>query len=109
MAAPVVSLLAEACAAQVEISRDARGALLLRAPQNAVALARRLRDRQAEVLLLFDWTHAALDESAPCVLCGRPALLRDPADRRPCHKVCVDRLLHRAATARGRRGAKEPA
>lgn len=109
MAAPIIALLAEACAAQVEISRDARGALLLRAPQDAVTLGRRLRVREADVLRLFDWTQAVLDDPAPCVLCHRPAMLRDPVERRPCHKVCVDRLLRRAAKPRGRRAAKEAA
>jgi len=38
-------------------------------------------------------TSCALLRNMPSSLCCKPAMLRDPVDRRPIHKVCVDRLL----------------
>jgi hypothetical protein len=35
-----------------------------------------------------DWRSARLGEPLPCVVCGRPALLRHPVTQRPHHKVC---------------------
>lgn len=37
-----------------------------------------------------DWRTARIGEPAPCVVCGRPALLRHPVTGRPHHKVCAD-------------------
>lgn len=93
MATSVTALVAEACAVGVQIGYTADGALTLRAPKIAAPLARALRARETEVLKLFDWTHARVAEAAPCALCHRPAILRDPAESRPCHKVCVDALI----------------
>ena len=40
---------------------------------------------------LLDWRRAAVREPQPCVLCGRPAILRHPENpRTPIHKVCSD-------------------
>ncbi|MGW3144883.1 hypothetical protein ACWDG1_09410 [Streptomyces sp. NPDC001177] len=39
---------------------------------------------------LLDWRHAKVGDLAPCVLCGRPALMRDPDTGRPTHKVCAE-------------------
>jgi len=36
-----------------------------------------------------DWANTWLDDPAPCVLCGTPALLRDPTTNKPCHKTCA--------------------
>jgi hypothetical protein len=96
MAGPLVALVAEAVAAGVLIDRGANGVLTLKAPKSAGPLAKQLRARQSEVLQLFDWHRAQLGDPLPCLLCGQPALLRDPVDRRPCHKVCVDQLLNAA-------------
>jgi hypothetical protein len=38
----------------------------------------------------LDWSHAPVRDPQPCVLCGRPALLRHPKALRPCHKTCSD-------------------
>lgn len=38
-----------------------------------------------------DWSKARVGDPAPCVDCGRPALMRDPISHKPRHKVCGDR------------------
>jgi len=93
MAPPVVLLLLEARAAGVRVGLNERGGLTLRAKELAADLAVALRAREVQVLALYDWTRARMGEAQPCALCGKPALLRDPVDQRPCHKVCVGRLL----------------
>lgn len=35
-----------------------------------------------------DWRAARVGDLQPCVVCGRPALLRHPATGKPHHKVC---------------------
>ena len=35
-----------------------------------------------------DWRTARVADLQPCVVCGRPALLRHPLTQRPHHKVC---------------------
>lgn len=35
-----------------------------------------------------DWRTARVADLQPCVVCGRPALLRHPVTQRPHHKVC---------------------
>lgn len=97
MAAPLVILVAQARAAGVVIARGTESALTLRAPRAAAALARQIRARDADVLKLYDWSHAPVSESAPCVLCLQPSVLRDPAEGTPCHKVCCDPLMRAAA------------
>jgi hypothetical protein len=94
MTALLVDLVAQARAAGVVISRGRDGALLLEAPNGAAAYAMTLRERDVDVLALYDWHGAQLGDPQPCRLCGDLALLRDPISRKPCHKVCVDALLH---------------
>jgi hypothetical protein len=89
-----VALLARARAAGIAVVRTGKGALALDVPPHAADLAGLLRAREAQVLALFNWRSAVVAEPAPCLLCARPVLLRDPAERRPAHKVCVDVLLH---------------
>lgn len=38
----------------------------------------------------LDWSRAIVGDPAPCVACGRPALLRHPETGRPHHKVCAE-------------------
>ncbi|MCW2904589.1 MAG: hypothetical protein JWO67_6854, partial [Streptosporangiaceae bacterium] len=39
----------------------------------------------------LDWRAATVPEKAGrCVLCHKWAILRDPYDRQPCHKVCFE-------------------
>ena len=90
---PVTLLLRRARAAGVTISRTAKGTVALDIPHSAAALTAELREREQHLAALFDWRHAPVTQPAPCLLCGRPALLRDPADHSPAHKVCVDQLL----------------
>ncbi|WP_205522316.1 hypothetical protein [Streptomyces sp. S1A1-7] len=42
---------------------------------------------------LLDWRHAKVGDPKPCVLCGRPALMRDPDTQQPKHKVCAEAAL----------------
>lgn len=44
---------------------------------------------------LLDWRHASVGDPAPCVLCSRPALMRDPDTGRPTHKVCAEKAQAR--------------
>lgn len=39
----------------------------------------------------LDWSNASVGDPQPCVLCGRPALMRSPEKGVPCHKVCAER------------------
>ncbi|MFI1148712.1 hypothetical protein [Streptomyces sp. NPDC020817] len=41
----------------------------------------------------LDWRHARIGDPAPCVICRRPALMRDPGTQQPKHKVCAERAL----------------
>lgn len=41
---------------------------------------------------LLDWSRAAVGDPAPCIACGRPALLRHPETAQPHHKVCDERV-----------------
>jgi len=38
----------------------------------------------------LDWRRATVASPAPCVLCGKPALLRSPHKGVPCHKTCAE-------------------
>ncbi len=38
----------------------------------------------------LDWRRATVASPAPCVLCGKPALLRSPGKGVPCHKTCAE-------------------
>jgi predicted RNase H-like nuclease len=93
MAAPLVILVAQSRRAGVVMERARDGALGIRAPREAGALAKQLRAREVDVLQLFDWYHARLGEPEPCLLCGQPAILRDPVENRPCHKVCCGQIV----------------
>ena len=100
MSAPLIALLAQAQAAGVRIGRSDEGGVTLRAPKAAGALAKQLRAREADLLALLDWRRARIaDDPQPCLICRRLAILRDPAEHRPAHKVCVDRLIRPAAVA----------
>ncbi|MDX3315192.1 hypothetical protein P1S61_40350 [Streptomyces sp. ME08-AFT2] len=37
-----------------------------------------------------DWSRAKVGDPAPCIACGRPALLRHPDTGQPHHKVCSE-------------------
>ena len=39
----------------------------------------------------LDWRTATVEDPAPCVLCGKPALMRSPDRGVPCHKTCAER------------------
>lgn len=86
-------LLHRARAAGVTLTRTPRGTLALEIPPEADPLAPALHAAEAHLLALFDWRRAPVAGPLPCLICRRPALLRDPAEHRPAHKVCVDVLL----------------
>jgi hypothetical protein len=106
--AALVVLLTRARLADIDVSRSDTGKLVLRAPKDAVRLATRLRHRETHVLALYDWSHAPLGERRPCVLCRKPAVLRDPAEGRPCHKACCDALLYRPSSPADRQPLLDP-
>jgi hypothetical protein len=48
---------------------------------------------------VLDWRHHRIGPLRPCVLCGRPALMRDEADE-PCHKTCAERVVDHITNSR---------
>lgn len=38
----------------------------------------------------LDWSRAKVSDPAPCIACGRPALLRHPETGQPHHRKCDD-------------------
>jgi len=94
MANPLMLLVQQAREVGIGIARRPDGTLAIRTTAATDSVARALRARDQDVLRLYDWTRAGAADPAPCLLCGRPALLRDPVDGRPCHKVCADAILH---------------
>ena len=91
---PLILTLQRARAAGVTISRTAKNVVTLDIPPDATEPAAALHGREQQISALFDWRQAPVTKPAPCLLCTRPALLRDPAEHTPAHKVCVDALLH---------------
>lgn len=104
MATPLVALLVQARSLDITFGVRADGSLRIDTPKSAAAFARALRTRDVDVLALFDWHRAGIGDPAPCLICHRTALLRDPVEHRPAHKACVDRLI-RAAAATAIEGA----
>lgn len=102
MATPLLLIIQQAHQIGVRLQRHHDGSLGIRTNAAADAVARALRARDQDVLRLYDWTRAGTADAAPCLLCGRPALLRDPVDGRPCHKVCCDALTRSNLTLKGR-------
>lgn len=94
---PLIRAVSRAVRAGVELSRNPDGTLEITAPPESVYLGRALRAREADILALGDWRRADVAESARCILCGGSAMLRDPIDKAPCHKVCWDSLWISAA------------
>lgn len=80
---PTTLLLRRARDAGVSISRTPKGALALEIPPDAETLAATLCEREQHLTALFDWRQAPVAQPAPCLLCQRPAMLRDPADHLP--------------------------
>ncbi len=104
MTIPLLDLLASARRAGLLLGRREDGQLLIRGPREHEPLVRSLLVRKAEVLAILavydgtvtglDWRHArALDKKQPCALCRRPALLIEPYDNRPAHKVCAEAAI----------------
>jgi len=49
--------------------------------------------------IIFDWRRLTIGPPRPCVLCGRPALMRND-DYDPCHKVCAEAIADKLQAAR---------
>lgn len=107
MATPLVALLVQARTLDITFGLRADGGLRIDTPKSAATFARALRARDADVLALFDWRRARVaDDPQPCLICHRPAILRDPAEHRPAHKMCVDRLIRPSTVARAEGAAR---
>jgi len=50
-------------------------------------------------MTLLNWRTHRIGPLRPCVLCRRPALMRDEAGE-PCHKTCAETLVDRLNTRR---------
>ncbi|GII26497.1 hypothetical protein [Planosporangium mesophilum] len=48
----------------------------------------------------LDWRRHTIGLLRPCLLCHRPALMRDEHGQ-PCHKVCAEQAADRTRPARG--------
>lgn len=90
-------------AAGATITRDG-DRLIIRGPAAVKPYAAALLARKDEVLTLVDvlagaattvdWRGATLaTKPGRCVICGGKALLLDPYDRKPMHKVCAEGAL----------------
>jgi hypothetical protein len=103
MSADIVGLLLEARRIGVILERRADGHLRIAAPPGTHTLGAELRLHEAAVLPYadtysgrsngIDWRNATVGDPAPCRLCGRPALIRDPHIHRPVHKACLEDAL----------------
>ncbi|MBB6001342.1 hypothetical protein HNR25_005173 [Streptomonospora salina] len=95
----VVVLLARAKAAGLTL-RALDGRLRIAGPRRHGDLGQALLERKETVLEILptylgerpglDWCHGGVGELAPCLLCGRPSLVRDPYEYVPMHKLCAD-------------------
>lgn len=104
----LVTLLASARRNGVTLRQNDAGRLVARGTRETADIVRALLARKAEVFQLLplyrgevaglDWHHATVGEPAQCVLCGKPALCREPYDQVPCHKTCVEQRLYPQAT-----------
>jgi hypothetical protein len=93
VATPLVLVVQQAHQLGIRLTKRRDGSIAIRTTAATDTVARALRSRDAAVLRLYDWSRARLDDPAPCLLCSRSAMMRDPVDGRPCHKVCVGPLL----------------
>jgi hypothetical protein len=77
--------------------------LIIRGDPSAAAISRELLARKHQVFQLLplyqgaltglDWSRGETGEPAACILCGKPALCREPWEHQPCHKVCAEAQL----------------
>jgi hypothetical protein len=98
----LIVLLGRARTAGLRITATG-GRLHITGPREHGALARALLGRKPDLLplvdvyngrrRLLDWQAAAVRDPRPCVLCGSPALLRDPYDGVPMHRTCAERAV----------------
>jgi hypothetical protein len=103
MSTPLLTLLVGARRAGLVLARR-DDQLIIRGPREHEQLVRALLARKPDVLAVLpaysgavpslDWSRAkVLGECQPCALCHRPALLVEPYDHRPCHKVCAEAAI----------------
>lgn len=106
MSAHLIHLLIEARRAGLDLARGPEGKLIVRGPRTAGTLVRRLLDRKDHILdgyvdvysgaaECLNWKSATVAERAKrCILCGQWAILRDPIENKPLHKVCAEDGIH---------------
>lgn len=102
MTAHLIHTLIEARQAGLELARGPAGKLIVRGPRAESPLVRRLLDRKGHILDGYvdvysgaadrlNWRAATVSEKAKrCILCGHWAILRDPVEGKPLHKVCAE-------------------
>lgn len=100
----LISLVIQARQVGLVLDQGEGGRLIVRGDREHERLVRQLLDRKAEVLTLvdlftgrraaLDWSQAKVGaQPGRCVLCRSWAILRDPFDDTPCHKVCAEQQL----------------
>lgn len=100
----LISLVLQARKVGLVLDKGEGGRLIVRGDRKHEHLVRQLLARKTDVLTLvdlftgrrptLDWSLAKVgDQPGRCVLCRGWAILRDPYDSTPCHKVCVEQQL----------------
>lgn len=102
MTTTLVHLLAQARDVGLTIEHDGAG-IRVTGPRTAGPLVHALQERRQEVLTVvdyltgraaaLDWQRAEVSRQTTCLLCRRPAYLRDPYDHQPMHKTCAEAAL----------------
>lgn len=65
------------------------------APPAVEPVTKRTRSKKTHLSVRADdWAHTTVGDLWPCVLCGKPAMLRDPYTGRPCHLICAKTQAH---------------
>jgi hypothetical protein len=102
VSAHLIHILIEARRAGLELARGPEGKLIVRGPRMASYLVIRILDHKEQILDGYvdfysgaagclNWRTAVVGEKAKrCILCGRWAILRDPIEGKPLHKVCAE-------------------
>lgn len=105
MRPPLIKTLIEARAAGLVLRRGPDGKLIVRGPRAAEDTVRAVLARKAEILAHYvdlysgsvdclNWRSARVaDRAKRCILCSGWAILRDPVDNLPTHKVCAEQQL----------------
>lgn len=105
MSTHLIHTLIEARRAGLDITRGPEGKLIVRGPRTAGHLVTRILDRKEQILDGYvdfysgtagclNWRTAVVgDRAKRCILCGHWAILRDPIEGKPMHKVCAENSI----------------